>query len=213
MINKAIIKNIKIRKQVIILFLFVIFAGYARAQNRTVIPSGLHPAKPRNKHKIGFVSSYGSQDFINVSYNYRVSFFQAQYYYTLLQKKTWSLEVLLQPQYNTTRYQQDNTKNHRNGYEAGVNAGLLVRKDIIKDDLNAYVFLSSGPHYVSGTPNRQAPGFIFSDNLALGLNTRIAPGLYLDLRSGFRHISNAGLKEPNAGVNNFVFSAGFVKRL
>ena len=164
-----------------------------------------------SRHKIGFMTSYGSQDFIGVPYDYRVSFFQAQYYYTLLQKKTWSLEVLVQPQYNTTRYRHiDKTEN---GYEVGVNAGLLVRKELIKDDLNAYIFLSSGPHYISGAPQRQVPGFIFSDNLFVGLNTKIAPGLDLDLRSGFRHISNANFKKPNSGVNNFIFSIGFAKKL
>jgi len=33
---------------------------------------------------------------------------------------------------------------------------------------------------------------------------------YLDLRFGFRHISNAGLSNPNGGINNFVVNIGFI---
>ena len=79
---------------------------------------------------------------------------------------------------------------------------------LLGEVLYLYGLISSGPHYVSGTPERQADGFIFSDNLLLGLNVKLFEKIYLDLRSGFRHISNAGLNHPNGGVNDLVLNGG-----
>ena len=36
----------------------------------------------------------------------------------------------------------------------------------------------------------------------------ILENLFFDFRSGFRHISNAGLNHPNGGVNDLVLSGG-----
>ncbi|MBM3441042.1 MAG: acyloxyacyl hydrolase, partial [Bacteroidetes bacterium] len=60
------------------------------------------------------------------------------------------------------------------------------------------------------TPTRQARGFIFSDNAFGGVNLKCAKHTWIDLRIGFRHISNAGLREPNGGVNNLMLSGGFI---
>jgi hypothetical protein len=48
-----------------------------------------------------------------------------------------------------------------NGYEFEVNAGVLIRRILFEEALYLYVLISSGPRYVSGTPQRQADGFIF----------------------------------------------------
>ena len=193
-----------------------------------------------SKHKLGFVSGIGGQDFhqiLNVLYgrdanstkansndvdndpdqtilqarfDYQVVYFQLQYYYAVLQKKSWGLDILAQPQYNVTqfRFLDDETKRFK-GYEYGLNIGLLIRKNILSDKLGFYAFLSSGPHYVSGVPERQSGGFIFSDNFFMGANVKVIKNIYLDSRIGIRHISNAGIKEPNAGVNNLIISGGF----
>jgi hypothetical protein len=71
-----------------------------------------------------------------------------------------------------------------------------------------YAGLSTGPHYVSDAPRRQAPGFLFSDNLIAGLNYAASKVLVLDFRFGARHISNANFKEPNGGVNNLILQFG-----
>ena len=64
------------------------------------------------------------------------------------------------------------------------------------------------PHYVSGTPQRQVDGFIFSDNFLIGLNEKLLENTYIDFRSVFRHISNVGLNHANGGVNDLVLSGG-----
>ena len=197
-----------------------------------------------SKHRIGFITGFGGQNVnqlfsdinerdamkirdyliskginpdelgLNVKYSYKVSFFQLQYYWAFLRRETWGLDLLIQPQYNLTRYRHiDNVPDELNGFELGVNTGLLIRKNILKDFLSIYVFISSGPHYVSGTPQRQSKGFIFSDNLFIGLNVKLFKNTYLDLRPGFRHISNASLTHTNGGLNDFVISGGILVNL
>ena len=145
-----------------------------------------------------------------VSYNYKVYFFQFQYYYSFLRKKTWGIDLLVQPQYNITKFREtDNTVEQKKGYETGLNVGVLARKNVWKDFLSFYLLISAGPHYVSGTLERQSKGFIFSDNLSVGINMKLAKRLYLDIRPGFRHISNAGLKQPNRGINTITLNGGF----
>jgi hypothetical protein len=92
--------------------------------------------------------------------------------------------------------------------EFGTNLGIrnYVR---INSGLYLYQMLGSGPHYISAHLDRQATGFIFSDNLAVGAFTRISrKSLFLNLQFRMRHISNANLKLPNRGVNSYNFLVG-----
>lgn len=91
--------------------------------------------------------------------------------------------------------------------ECGVNLGIrnYVR---INDRFLLYQMLGSGPHYYTADLDRQAPGFIFSDNLAIGSFINLKGNLFLNLQFGIRHISNANLDLPNRGVNSIVFMAG-----
>jgi hypothetical protein len=163
-----------------------------------------------SKHKIGFISGYGDQSFLDVNYYYHIVFFEGQYSFSVLKKSNWGLEILTQPQYNITSMKNnDNASDLVKGYEFGLNTGLLIRRNFLSDKLSLYSCVSIGPHYVSDVPDRQSEGFIFSDNFFIGMNALIYNNLYLDLRSGVRHISNASLKQPNGGVNNSVFKGGF----
>ncbi|QKX06975.1 hypothetical protein HN014_19315 [Aquimarina sp. TRL1] len=193
------------------------------------------------KHKLGFIVGYGAQHLnqllsninekdansikefliknkikpdeagLDVTYSYEVTYFQAQYYYSLLRKSSWGIDLLSQPQYNLTKYKHlDKAVATIDGYEVGLNVGILIRKNFINDLLSFYALISSGPHYVKGTPARQSDGFIFSDNFVAGLTIKILKDAYIDIRPGFRHISNAGLKYPNGGVNDFFISGGLM---
>src|ERR1700722_9900766 len=72
-----------------------------------------------SRHKIGFISGYGEQyisgavnlwEIKNIEpqlshrYTYNVIFFQLQYYYALVRKQSWSVELLFQPQFNTAEF-------------------------------------------------------------------------------------------------------------
>ena len=184
-----------------------------------------------SKHRLGFNKGFGFQKRLipvanvagevtftevglNVEYKYEVSYLQAQYYYGFLRKKSWGLDLLVQPQYNQTKYRILTTDSEEiKGYEFGVNLGLLIRKNIFKDFLSFYMCVSVGPHYISGAPQRQSKGFIFSDNLFVGSNIKIYKEAYLDIRYGFRHISNASITEKNGGINDLFTSIGLLVNL
>lgn len=110
-----------------------------------------------------------------------------------------------QPQLNLVK--AATTPNNGLDYEFGINLGL---RNYIKVNDNFYVYdmLCSGPHFISATVYRQARGFIFSDNLAIGSLIRINKNNFLRLQAGLRHISNGGLKEPNKGIDSFLFLVG-----
>lgn len=91
-------------------------------------------------------------------------------------------------------------------YEFGLNAGIAY-----KIPFNQTLFLrgaiGAGPHYISMETRRQANGFIFSDNFELGLHKAVN-NVWLSVRARFRHISNAGLKKPNGGIDNLILLIG-----
>jgi hypothetical protein len=147
------------------------------------------------------------------NYYYHVTFYELQYYRTIKQQPMYQFDLLIQPQYNVSRYglyPESVPLDYLDAYEYGLNVGLLYRRNWGGGPLSYYVSLSTGPHYVSGTPYRQISGFLFANNLAAGLNLKLYKGLYTDVRFGLRHMSNAGTRLPNAGVNNLVFKEGFV---
>jgi hypothetical protein len=98
-------------------------------------------------------------------------------------------------------------------FEAGVNVGLIYNLRLSKN-LLLDAGISSGPHFISINTNLQARGFIFSDNLIFGFSKQFE-GKKTDwefmVQTRFRHISNAGLKEPNTGIDNFILYFGISK--
>lgn len=96
-------------------------------------------------------------------------------------------------------------------WEAGLNTGLMYQLALGKGWF-ATAAIGTGPHYVTVETPLQARGFIFSDNFEAGIIAPLGQGVQLHLRSRFRHISNAGLKNPNKGIDIFFALAGIVWR-
>ena len=95
--------------------------------------------------------------------------------------------------------------------EFGANLGLRNYIRINKNFL-LYQMLGSGHHFISAEVSRQANGFIFSDNLAVGSFIRLNnKDLFLNLQFRIRHISNAGLQSPNGGIDTWNVLVGFSK--
>ncbi|MEL7123164.1 MAG: acyloxyacyl hydrolase [Bacteroidota bacterium] len=93
-------------------------------------------------------------------------------------------------------------------FEFGVNFGLRYRFIQAKNWILEGA-IGAGPHYITIETRRQANGFIFSDNFELGTThffKGINTGLNFKLR--YRHISNAGLKNPNGGIDNLFVVMG-----
>ncbi len=150
-------------------------------------------------------NSYG----LGTPYDYRVTFFEMQYQRKLKAYKSSSIDLLLMPQINsTTLKKEDENTFLQQGHELGVNVGISIRKSPANKPYSYYLALSSGPHYTSDTPGRQTPGFIFSDNLFVGLDYEVFTNANVSFQFGFRHISNAGISNPNGGINNVIGKIG-----
>lgn len=73
-----------------------------------------------------------------------------------------------------------------------------------------YLTLLTGPHFLSDSPLRQVAGFMFNTYLLGGTSFRLTNVLMLDVQFGWRHLSNAGMREPNGGINNVVVKCGLI---
>lgn len=95
--------------------------------------------------------------------------------------------------------------------EFGANAGIRYRLPV-NPSLRLHAQISAGPHYISRDyPGLQAGGYIFSDNFALGADLPFGEsGRSLLLQTRFRHLSNAGLMEPNKGIDNWFLVMGIL---
>ena len=96
-------------------------------------------------------------------------------------------------------------------WEFGLNFGFMYQQTLFRT-LKLTVALGTGPHYITLNTSRQDHGFIFSDNLELGLLYPISKsGIDFNLKVRYRHISNAGLQAPNVGIDNLFFVMGITK--
>lgn len=146
---------------------------------------------------------------LSTKYDYRITFFEIQYQRELKKMNKSSLDLVFMPQINTTTFKkEDKNMEQSRGFETGINVGISLRRNSSSNKSSYFATLSSGPHYVSETPSRQTPGFIFSDNLFLGLDYALISQIHTSFQLGFRHISNAGIQNPNGGVNNIIGKLG-----
>jgi hypothetical protein len=166
------------------------------------------------RHKISFTAGYGFEEQIssNADYQYNVVFLTAKYHYNIFTKKSFGIDLIAEGQYNLTEYAYDVVwiPEVKNGYEFGFHPGIAFLKNFWEDEISVYAMIIIGPHYISGSLNRQVSGFIFSDNFMLGADIRLYRSLYFDVSVGYRHISNANLKMPNDGINNILVNGGIL---
>lgn len=175
-----------------------------------------------SKHKIGFSIGYGDQEIkilgfgvdLNVDYSYEIFFVQFNYTYSLLNNNSWEIGSALQTEYGITYYSRSKSAlvNSRS-QELGISGGIILAYKVLNDILNVYMLLSLGPHYSHKSPERQVSGFMFNSNYNIGINIFMKNNLLFDFRTGFRHLSNANLKNPNGGINNLLISFGLIYQL
>jgi hypothetical protein len=119
-----------------------------------------------------------------------------------LQGHRGTLSLFFEPQFGFTAISQEN------GVEFGIGVGLKYAYPI-GDLYSVYILGSVGPHVISLKTQDQANGFIFNDTVGLGMNYMISPGTAIDVQLRLRHLSNAGIKEPNYGIENLIGLIGF----
>lgn len=175
-----------------------------------------------SKNKIGVSIGYGDQEVkilglgvdLKVDYSYEIFFVQFHYVHSILNNYPWEIALILQTEYGITYYKPNkNFQVNLRSQEIGMGAGVIFSYNLINDLLNTYFLVSTGPHYSHKSPERQVSGFMFNSNMDIGVNIYMQNNLSFDIRTGFRHLSNANLKIPNGGINNWIISFGILYNL
>ncbi|MFA7464880.1 MAG: acyloxyacyl hydrolase [Syntrophales bacterium] len=92
--------------------------------------------------------------------------------------------------------------------EFGVGFGLKYMYPVT-DRISPYVMGSVGPHFITVQDNDQATGFIFADTIGAGVYYHLTTKSAVHAGYRFRHMSNAGLKSPNSGINTHFGTIGY----
>ncbi len=166
-----------------------------------------------NRNRAGFMIGCATQELgplrVNEQDPYRAILLTGQFFWVITKWQSGGLELLFQPQLNFSTLDAGTQGTYlENGLEFGANVGLLARKNLLLNKSAIYALISAGPHFITRSIETQARGFLFSNNFAIGFLQRISSTAYLDFRFGYRHMSNAGLKKPNRGIDNWVTAVG-----
>lgn len=178
------------------------------------ISHALAEQKPQARHSVALASTYLREIYPD-RYYYRGYDIQATYRYSFGRQKWCDFHFTASLQATSTRYSAIAfpTDDYRDGYELGITVGLLWEVFLYKDYFSVYAGGFIGPMYTPLMPARQGGDINFSDNLCAGLNVKLYKALSLDLRAGYRHMSNAGFSSPNYGLNNYWFGLGLIYRI
>ncbi|MGZ5286199.1 MAG: acyloxyacyl hydrolase [Flavisolibacter sp.] len=153
--------------------------------------------KPARFKTTGAMMGYGKA--INKETDYKVFYLAGDFSWSFTKqpKKKFFVTYYVEPQVNPVRTQRPWD------IEVGTNAGIRTYWKI-NEDFYCYQMLGSGPHFITAEVKRQANGFIFSDNAALGFFKKINnKNRFLNFQLRWRHLSNAGLKRPNSGIDSW----------
>lgn len=185
-------------------FLTFIFLISFSAFSQTEVDSFIH----KHFQTVGSLIGYGTS--VTPKTGYQIYFLLGDYSKSFhVPKRKDFAAWYAEPQFNFVK--GDNTKKGSVDYEFGLNLG--IRNYVkINEGFYFYQMLGSGPHYISAIVVRQVNGFIFSDNMGIGTLLRLTQkNLFLNFQAVFRHISNAGLNNPNGGINSVNFTIGLSK--
>jgi len=94
------------------------------------------------------------------------------------------------------------------GIEAGINIGLRYMTPVA-DGVSVFGEISSGPVYFGiDTIEQGDAGFNFLSQLGAGLQVDLTRNMAFNAAYRFRHLSNAGISQPNSGINTNAIIAG-----
>lgn len=155
----------------------------------------------------------GGQALLDVDYRYLVYSLQAEYRYVWKRKGSWLFQGWVQPQASLTRFNfEDEGPVNMRGHEFGVGLGFLAERSFSADLFSVYMGAGTGPCFLSKGTHRQTYGVAFNSQLFCGMTVRLNQAYNFDIRTGYRHVSNAGLSQPNGGLNNSMLSVGVFRR-
>jgi hypothetical protein len=122
-------------------------------------------------------------------------------YFSGLEKYAGSLSAFVEPQVNPSFYPDNNI-------EIGVGLGIQYRHPITQR-LSGYLLGSTGPHWITLVTLNQTNGLLFANTVGCGLYYFLRENASLHFGYRFRHLSNAGLAEPNDGINANILTLGY----
>jgi hypothetical protein len=93
-------------------------------------------------------------------------------------------------------------------YELGIGIGLQYVYPIFRH-LYFYTAVSSGPHFISVRTEREARGFLIDSEAGGGFYIALGKGSALNIGYRIRHLSNGGVRTPNAGIDNHLLVVGY----
>ncbi len=197
-------RKMAIVSKLLMLFSIVCVTGFTK----------LHSQEHTSKWKAGAIYGYGVNDFFSLiehNYNYKLHLIRLNALYRIKSGSNWDFYIEASPQFNFTSLELESSKEQQKGIEFGLNLGISFHYKVKSHSI--YGLISAGPHYINRSLERQINGFIFSDNFEIGSLISTNQSLYIKPSIGFRHISNASIKSPNGGINNFIYSLGVLKSL
>jgi hypothetical protein len=93
-------------------------------------------------------------------------------------------------------------------YELGIGIGLQYVYPIFRH-LFFYAAVSTGPHFISVRTEREARGFLVDSEAGGGFYIALGKGSALNVGYRIRHLSNGGVRTPNAGIDNHLLVVGY----
>ena len=153
-------------------------------------------------------SEWNMMDIDNYFYDY--DSYKIVLNFTLVGKRIWSLEGVLEPTYFQAIFKDFEISSIEDPFrtlkEYGLNIGIVSRL-MISQVISTYFLGSTGPLYINSHTSRMKNGIGFSNNFCLGFTVQVKK-MRFDIRTGIRHVSNAGLNSPNRGYNSSITEMG-----
>jgi Lipid A 3-O-deacylase (PagL) len=207
---------------IIILFL-LLFSGVILAQEKN---------KSMKWLRTGIIYGYASQNQFftqDPDYRYENNSIKWSNHFSFSKNDNHAWEILIEPSFYSSKHESfnpwqeyftsiDNPEEmrmklmpYKEMNEYALNLGIIYRW-FLKENASFYTYLNVGPMYIDTETERLKKGFAFSDILALGYNHKIND-FSLDIKTYFRHASNANFQWPNYGLNSFGFEVGLYYEL
>lgn len=143
-------------------------------------------------------------------YDYELVLFDLSYTLQVWNRKAKTIDFVARLNAAGARFAEPSGPPWKNSGEFGAAFGLRYCMPIAGSDHSAYLMVLFGPHHITDAPQRQVPGFVVNNSGSGGVLIKVADKISLDLCAGWRHLSNAGLKEPNGGINTVLAQVGLV---
>ena len=152
-----------------------------------------------------FVVGYGNGSISESAYEHVALIwhlgFDLKHLFARLQDHHGILSFALEPKINPVF-------NPDTDVEIGVSFGLKYRYPI-SEIWSVYVLGSVGPHLITVQTKDQANGLVFFNTAGAGLSFFLTKKSAVNLEYRFRHVSNAGIKEPNGGIDSHIVAIGY----